>query len=119
MCETTIIIALARAHATGRPRSVADWIFAQCFIPGSMLGRKFIFPFFSFLTCVNRVIIITNVLYVKESVVRELYKTTWTSVHGEELLLQAEDTTRSLNVTSQNFRLDIVATVTFDGYRYT
>ena len=27
-------------------------------MPGSMPGRKFIFPFFSFLTCVNRVIII-------------------------------------------------------------
>ena len=26
-------------------------------VPGSMPGRKFIFPFFSFLTCVNRVII--------------------------------------------------------------
>jgi len=26
-------------------------------VPGSMPGRKFIFPFFSFFTCVNRVII--------------------------------------------------------------
>ena len=45
-----------------------SWVMAWClvywtpslWVPGSMPRQKFIFPFFSFLTCVNRVIITTS-----------------------------------------------------------